>query len=67
MKISEAVDGFVSEDEADDYVAEEDVDFFDEEDDDSRPLDDPSRRKRRRRFRGPRHKPDRIPPQEPTA
>ena len=34
MKISEAVDGFVSEDEADDYVAEEDVDFFDEDDDD---------------------------------
>jgi len=34
MKISEAVDGFVSVDEADDYVAEEDVDFFDEEDDD---------------------------------
>ena len=34
MKISEAVDGFVSEGEADDYVAEEDVDFFDEEDDD---------------------------------
>ena len=34
MKISEAVDGFVSKDEADDYVAEEDVDFFDEEDDD---------------------------------
>ena len=34
MKISEAVDGFVTEDEADDYVAEEDVDFFDEEDDD---------------------------------
>src|SRR4029450_13215088 len=34
MKISEAVDGFVSEDEADGYVAEEDVDFFDEEDDD---------------------------------
>jgi RNA polymerase primary sigma factor len=34
MQISETVDGFVSEDEADDYVAEEDVDFFDEEDDD---------------------------------
>ena len=34
MKISEVVDGFVSEGEADDYVAEEDVDFFDEEDDD---------------------------------
>ena len=34
MKISEAVDGFVSEGEADDYVAEEDFDFFDEEDDD---------------------------------
>ena len=34
MKISEAVDGFVSDDEADDYVAEEDFDFFDEEDDD---------------------------------
>jgi RNA polymerase primary sigma factor len=34
MKISEAVDGFVSADEADDYVAEEDVDFFDDDDDD---------------------------------
>ena len=34
MKISEAVDGFVSVDEADDYVAEEDVDFFEEDDDD---------------------------------
>ena len=34
MTISEVVDGFVSADEADDYVAEEDVDFFDEEDDD---------------------------------
>jgi RNA polymerase primary sigma factor len=31
MQISEAVDGFVSDDEADDYVAEED---FDEDDDD---------------------------------
>ncbi len=34
MQISEVVDGFVSEDEADDYVAEEDVDFFDDDDDD---------------------------------
>jgi len=34
MTISEAVDGFVAEDEADDYVAEEDFDEFDEEDDD---------------------------------
>ena len=34
MQISEVVDGFVLEDEADDYVAEEDVDFFDEDDDD---------------------------------
>ena len=34
MTISEVVDGFVSVDEADDYVAEEDVDFFDQEDDD---------------------------------
>ncbi|HTP71502.1 MAG TPA: RNA polymerase sigma factor RpoD [Burkholderiaceae bacterium] len=34
MQISEAVDGFVSDDEADDYVAEEDFDEFDEEDDD---------------------------------
>ena len=34
MKISESVDGFVSTDEADDYVAEEDFDEFDEEDDD---------------------------------
>ncbi len=34
MKISEVVDGFVSTDEADDYVSEEDFDEFDEEDDD---------------------------------
>jgi RNA polymerase primary sigma factor len=34
VQISDVVDGFVLEDEADDYVAEEDVDFFDEEDDD---------------------------------
>jgi len=34
MQISDAVDGFVSTDEADDYVAEEDFDEFDEEDDD---------------------------------
>jgi RNA polymerase primary sigma factor len=32
MQISEAVDGFVSDDEADDYVAEEDFDEFDESD-----------------------------------
>jgi RNA polymerase primary sigma factor len=34
MQISEVVDGFVSHDEADDYVAEEDFDEFDEEEDD---------------------------------
>jgi RNA polymerase primary sigma factor len=34
MQISEAVDGFVTSDEADDYVAEEDFDEFDEEEDD---------------------------------
>ncbi len=34
MQISDVVDGFVTEDEADDYVAEEDVDYFDEDDDD---------------------------------
>jgi RNA polymerase primary sigma factor len=34
MQISEVVDGFVAEDEADDYVAEEDYDEFDEDDDD---------------------------------
>ena len=33
-QISEVVDGFVSTNEADDYVAEEDFDEFDEEDDD---------------------------------
>jgi RNA polymerase primary sigma factor len=33
MQISEVVDGFVSDDEADDYVAEEDFDEFDEEED----------------------------------
>ncbi|MEX8497043.1 MAG: RNA polymerase sigma factor RpoD [Leptothrix ochracea] len=32
MTISEAVDGFVSDSEADDYVAEEDFDEFDEDD-----------------------------------
>src|ERR1700761_1631683 len=34
MQISEAGDGFVSDDEADDYVAGEDFDEFDEEEDD---------------------------------
>ncbi|MBB1161253.1 RNA polymerase sigma factor RpoD [Aquariibacter albus] len=34
MQISEVVDGFVSDDEADDYVAEEDFDEFDESEDD---------------------------------
>jgi len=34
MQISDVVDGFVSNEEADDYVAEEDFDEFDEEDDD---------------------------------
>jgi len=34
LAISDAVDGFVAEDEADDYVAEEDFDEFDEDDDD---------------------------------
>ncbi|MFG6465962.1 RNA polymerase sigma factor RpoD [Roseateles sp. BYS87W] len=34
MQISDVVDGFVAEDEADDYVAEEDFDEFDEDDDD---------------------------------
>ncbi len=34
MTISECVDGFVSTNEADDYVAEEDFDEFDEDDDD---------------------------------
>jgi RNA polymerase primary sigma factor len=34
MQIGEVVDGFISDDEADDYVAEEDFDEFDEEDDD---------------------------------
>ena len=34
LSISEVVDGFVSTDEADDYVAEEDFDEFDEEEDD---------------------------------
>ncbi|WP_272868094.1 RNA polymerase sigma factor region1.1 domain-containing protein, partial [Caldimonas tepidiphila] len=33
-QISEVVDGFISANEADDYVAEEDVDFFDDEEDD---------------------------------
>ena len=43
MQISEVVDGFVSDDEADDYVAEEDVDFFDDEDEGGlEPVDDAS-------------------------
>jgi RNA polymerase primary sigma factor len=34
LPISEVVDGFVSDDEADDYVAEEDFDEFDDDEDD---------------------------------
>jgi RNA polymerase primary sigma factor len=34
MQISEVVDGFISDDEADDYVAEEDFDEFDDAEDD---------------------------------
>ncbi|GIX25448.1 MULTISPECIES: RNA polymerase sigma factor RpoD [Caldimonas] len=34
LQISDVVDGFVSDDEADDYVAEEDFDEFDEDEDD---------------------------------
>ena len=41
--------------------------LFDEEDDDSASGDNALRRKPRRRFRGPRHKPERTPPEEPTA
>ena len=48
-------------------TAADDESLFDHEDDDSLPGDDALRRKRRRRFRGPRHKPERTPPEEPTA
>ena len=48
-------------------TAADDESLFDREDDDSLPGDDALRRKRRRRFRGPRHKPERTPPEEPTA
>ena len=48
-------------------TAADDERIFDQEDDDSLPGDDALRRKRRRRFRGPRHKPERTPPEEPTA
>jgi CDP-diacylglycerol---serine O-phosphatidyltransferase len=41
-------------------------DAFDDGDDESLPDDAPPRRKRRRRFRGSR-RPDRTPPEEPTA
>lgn len=48
-------------------TAADDESLFDQENDDSLPGDDALRRKRRRRFRGPRHKPERTPPEEPTA
>jgi CDP-diacylglycerol---serine O-phosphatidyltransferase len=48
-------------------TAADDENLFDQENDDSLPGDDALRRKRRRRFRGPRHKPERTPPEEPTA
>jgi hypothetical protein len=48
-------------------TAADDESLFDQEDDDSLPGDDALRRKRRRRFRGPRHKPERTLPEEPTA
>ena len=48
-------------------TAADDESLFDQEDDDSLPGDEALRRKRRRRFRGPRHKPERTPPEEPTA
>jgi len=48
-------------------TAADDENLFDQENDDSLPGDDALRRKRRRRFRGPRHKPERTPREEPTA
>jgi CDP-diacylglycerol---serine O-phosphatidyltransferase len=48
-------------------TAADDESLFDQENADSLPGDDALRRKRRRRFRGPRHKPERTPPEEPTA
>ena len=48
-------------------TAADDESLFDQEDDHSLPGDAALRRKRRRRFRGPRHKPERTPPEEPTA
>lgn len=48
-------------------TAADDESLFDQEDDDFLPGDDALRRKRRRRFRGPRHKPERTSPEEPTA
>jgi CDP-diacylglycerol---serine O-phosphatidyltransferase len=41
--------------------------LLDDEDADPQPRDNALTRKRRRRFRGPRNKQDRLPPQEPTA
>ena len=52
---------------AEGQTATDDESLFDQENDDSLPGDDALRRKRRRRFRGPRHKPERTPPEEPTA
>ncbi len=52
---------------AEGQTAADDESLFDQENDDSLPGDDALRRKRRRRFRGPRHKPERTPPEEPTA
>ena len=66
--VASAVKGLLDRPQyAEGETAADDESLFDQEDDDSLPGDDALRRKRRRRFRGPRHKPERTLPEEPTA
>ena len=66
--VASAVKGLLDRPQyAEGETAADDESLFDQEDDHSLPGDDALRRKRRRRFRGPRHKPERTLPEEPTA
>ncbi len=67
--VSSFLKGLLDRQQADDELDPVDAEnLFGERDDDSSLEDDEAPRPhRRRRFRGPRRKPDRIPPEEPSA
>jgi hypothetical protein len=67
--VSSFLKGLLDRQMADDGIdSDDDEDLFGERDDDTaRELAEAPKPHRRRRFRGPRRKPDRIPPEEPPA